>query len=108
MADGLGSRLAQTGRVRPGGGETQECMSAFLETLQIEHMEMICWDVGGCDKNRSVWRQYTANTNAVVFVVDSNDKERSTAAKEELQRLTGGGPGPGANGGSGAGAGAGG
>jgi signal recognition particle receptor subunit beta len=33
-------------------------------------------DVGGCDKIRPLWRHYYQNTQAVVYVVDSNDRQR--------------------------------
>lgn len=33
-------------------------------------------DVGGQDKIRPLWRHYFQNTDAIIFVVDSNDKER--------------------------------
>eukprot|EP00619_Florenciella_sp_RCC1007_P008993 CAMPEP_0205928366 /NCGR_PEP_ID=MMETSP1325-20131115/24648_1 /ASSEMBLY_ACC=CAM_ASM_000708 /TAXON_ID=236786 /ORGANISM="Florenciella sp., Strain RCC1007" /LENGTH=88 /DNA_ID=CAMNT_0053297393 /DNA_START=1 /DNA_END=263 /DNA_ORIENTATION=- len=45
------------------------------------------WDVGGCDKIRPLWRHYFQNTQALIFVVDSNDRERLPQAKEELQRM---------------------
>ena len=39
------------------------------------------WDVGGQDKLRPLWRHYFQNTNGVIFVVDSNDKERIGQAR---------------------------
>lgn len=39
------------------------------------------WDVGGQDKLRPLWRHYFQNTNGVIFVVDSNDKERVGQAR---------------------------
>jgi ADP-ribosylation factor protein 1 len=44
-------------------------------------------DVGGQDKIRPLWRHYYANTNAVIFVVDSNDKDRLPEAKDELHKM---------------------
>ena len=55
-----------------------------IETLEIEHTQLRCWDVGGCDKIRPLWRHYTSEMSALVFVVDSNDVERFSQAKEEL------------------------
>jgi GTPase SAR1 family protein len=37
---------------------------------------------------RPLWRHYFQNTDAVIFVVDSNDQERIDDAREELHRLT--------------------
>jgi ADP-ribosylation factor protein 1 len=45
------------------------------------------WDVGGQDKIRPLWRHYFQNTQAIIFVVDSNDRERCSEAREELQRM---------------------
>jgi ADP-ribosylation factor protein 1 len=45
------------------------------------------WDVGGQDKIRPLWRHYYANTNAVIFVVDSNDRERIGEARDELHKM---------------------
>jgi len=43
--------------------------------------------VGGQDKIRPLWRHYYQNTQGVIFVVDSNDRERSGEAAEELQKM---------------------
>lgn len=45
------------------------------------------WDVGGRDKIRPLLRHYYQQTNALVFVVDSNDRERLDDAREQLQRM---------------------
>jgi len=43
--------------------------------------------MGDRDKIRPLWRHYFQNTRAIIFVVDSNDSERVSEAREELQRL---------------------
>lgn len=45
------------------------------------------WDVGGQGKLRPLWRHYYQNTNGIIFVVDSNDRERIGAAKAELSKM---------------------
>jgi ADP-ribosylation factor protein 1 len=45
------------------------------------------WDVGGQDKLRPLWRHYFQNTNGVIFVVDSNDRDRVNQARDELQKM---------------------
>lgn len=45
------------------------------------------WDVGGQDKIRPLWRHYYQNTQGIIFVVDSNDRERIGEAKAELDRM---------------------
>ena len=45
------------------------------------------WDVGGQDKIRPLWRHYFQNTQGLIFVVDSNDRERVGEARDELHRM---------------------
>ena len=45
------------------------------------------WDVGGCDKIRPLWRHYYYNTSIVIFVIDSNDRDRMDEARSELHRM---------------------
>lgn len=41
-------------------------------------------DLGGQTSIRPYWRCYYANTDAIIYVVDSCDKERMGVSKEEL------------------------
>merc|ERR1712146_416892 len=45
------------------------------------------WDVGGQDKIRPLRRHYYQNTQGIIFVVDCNDRERVSEAKDELNRM---------------------
>jgi small GTP-binding protein len=47
-----------------------------VETVQVHGIDLTLWDVGGCDKMRPLWRHYFQNTQALIFVIDSNDSER--------------------------------
>jgi len=47
-----------------------------VETINYKQINFTCWDVGGPDKIRPLWRHYYDNTQAIIFVVDSNDRER--------------------------------
>jgi ADP-ribosylation factor protein 1 len=55
-----------------------------VETVEISNTELICWDVGGCDKIRPLWRHFTKDAKAVVYVVDSNDRDRLDDGFNEL------------------------
>ncbi|QRV74748.1 ADP-ribosylation factor family [Ceratobasidium sp. AG-Ba] len=48
-------------------------------------LALTCWDVGGCDKIRPLMRHYASGTDAVVWVLDSNDRERLPEAIDELR-----------------------
>jgi ADP-ribosylation factor 6 len=45
------------------------------------------WDVGGQDKIRPLWRHYFSGTQGLIFVVDSNDRDRLPEASEELKNI---------------------
>jgi ADP-ribosylation factor protein 1 len=57
-----------------------------VETVEYKNLNFTAWDVGGRDKIRPLWRHYYQNTDAVIFVVDSNDRERIENARDELQK----------------------
>ena len=44
-------------------------------------------DVGGKDKIRALYRHYYKNTTGIIFVVDSNDRDRVGEARDELHRM---------------------
>ncbi|UJR31708.1 hypothetical protein I4U23_019188 [Adineta vaga] len=58
-----------------------------VETVEYKNISFTVWDVGGQDKIRPLWRHYFQNTQGLIFVVDSNDRERVGEAREELQRM---------------------
>jgi len=58
-----------------------------VETVEFKNMFITAWDVGGRDKIRPLWRHYYQNTQALIMVVDSNDRHRMNYAKEELDRM---------------------
>lgn len=58
-----------------------------VETVRYHGIDFIFWDVGGCDKIRPLWRHYFANTKAIFFVIDSNDRGRFEEFTIELHRL---------------------
>lgn len=58
-----------------------------VETVEFEKVKFTVWDVGGQDKIRQLWKHYYQNTQALIYVVDSSDKERIDIAREELQKM---------------------
>ncbi len=86
-----------------------------VETVEYKNISFTVWDVGGQDKIRPLWRHYFQNTQGramglrpesgnepdhrhpfkgLIFVVDSNDRERVGEAREELMRMLSGTPIP--------------
>jgi len=58
-----------------------------VETVEYKNISFTVWDVGGQDKIRPLWRHYFQNTQGLIFVIDSNDRERVNEAREELARM---------------------
>jgi len=58
-----------------------------VETVEYKNISFTVWDVGGQDKIRPLWRHYFQNTQGLIFVIDSNDRERVGEAREELMRM---------------------
>eukprot|EP00435_Cladocopium_sp_Y103_P058720 s315_g20.t1 len=54
-------------------------LSTGCELISID-----AWDVGGRDKLRPLWRHFYAEKNAVIFVIDSNDRDRFPEALIQL------------------------
>lgn len=58
-----------------------------VETVEYKNISFTVWDVGGQDKIRPLWRHYFQNTQGLIFVVDSNDRERVEEARDELSKM---------------------
>ena len=85
-----------------------------METVEYKNISFTVWDVGGQDKIRPLWRHYFQNTQVckmtgrccvpagphlqqtvkpaaslqgLIFVVDSNDRDRIGEARDELHRM---------------------
>merc|ERR1712217_437097 len=58
-----------------------------VETVEYKNINFTVWDVGGQDRIRRLWRHYYQNTQGLIFVVDSNDRERVEVAREELMKM---------------------
>ncbi|XP_042351736.1 ADP-ribosylation factor 4-like [Plectropomus leopardus] len=58
-----------------------------VETVEYKNISFTVWDVGGQDKIRPLWRHYFQNTQGLIFVIDSNDRERVAESAEELGKM---------------------
>jgi len=71
-------------------GETVKTIPTIgfnVETLEYKGLNFTVWDVGGQDKIRVLWKHYYQNTDGLIFVVDSNDRDRVEDAAEELKKM---------------------
>lgn len=60
-----------------------------VESIEYKGITFSVWDVGGQDKIRPLWRHYYQNTEGIIFVVDSNDRDRLPTARDELSKMLG-------------------
>lgn len=67
--------------------ETVPTIGFNVETVEYKNVKFHVWDVGGQEKLRQLWKHYYEGANAIIYVIDSNDRERMTLAKAELERL---------------------
>ncbi|XP_044465558.1 ADP-ribosylation factor-like [Mangifera indica] len=58
-----------------------------VETVEYKNIGFTVWDVGGQYKIRPLWRHYIQNTQGLIFVVDSDDRDRVAEAKDELDKM---------------------
>lgn len=57
------------------------------ESVQYKNVTFTCWDIGGQDKIRMLWRHYFQNTQAIMYLIDSADPDRFELAADEIARL---------------------
>lgn len=53
----------------------------------VKGLNLTVFDVGGQEKIRRLWRHYTQNVDAVIWMVDSNDGSRLDESREELYNI---------------------
>merc|ERR1719370_537293 len=58
-----------------------------METVEYRNLRFNVWDVGGQDQIRRLWRHYFQGTHGLIYVVDSNDRDRIEDVREELAKL---------------------
>eukprot|EP00735_Rhodelphis_limneticus_P004322 TRINITY_DN15895_c0_g1::TRINITY_DN15895_c0_g1_i1::g.22539::m.22539 TRINITY_DN15895_c0_g1::TRINITY_DN15895_c0_g1_i1::g.22539 ORF type:complete len:183 (-),score=12.58,sp/P0DH91/ARF2B_ARATH/58.99/3e-82,Arf/PF00025.16/2.1e-70,Ras/PF00071.17/3.3e-13,SRPRB/PF09439.5/7.3e-12,G-alpha/PF00503.15/0.79,G-alpha/PF00503.15/4.2e-08,Gtr1_RagA/PF04670.7/5.2e-11,Miro/PF08477.8/1.8e-10,MMR_HSR1/PF01926.18/0.00012,GTP_EFTU/PF00009.22/1.1e+02,GTP_EFTU/PF00009.22/0.0018,AAA_22/PF13401.1/0.15,AAA_33/PF13671.1/0.097, len=57
------------------------------EVIQYKNITFTLWDLGGQDKMRKLWPHYYHGCHAVIFVIDSSDRDRIEEARDELHYL---------------------
>ncbi|KAJ7569309.1 hypothetical protein O6H91_01G071800 [Diphasiastrum complanatum] len=68
--------------------DTNPTIGFNVETVEFKNMSFTVWDVGGKEKIRQLWRFYFQNNQGLIFVVDSNDRDRMIEARNEIHKLT--------------------
>lgn len=58
-----------------------------VEEVSHKNVRLQMWDLGGQESIRAYWPAYYANTQGIIFVVDSADRSTTLLAKMELFNL---------------------
>ncbi|KAF2076043.1 hypothetical protein CYY_002657 [Polysphondylium violaceum] len=58
-----------------------------VEIVEYKSCDFICWDIGYEKTNVPVWQYYIQDTQAIIFIIDSCDRQRLRLVKEELWNL---------------------
>ncbi|XP_053114716.1 putative ADP-ribosylation factor-like protein 5C isoform X1 [Hemicordylus capensis] len=66
---------------------TSPTIGSNVEEIVLRKTHFLMWDIGGQETLRSTWNTYYSNTEFVILVIDSTDRERLTVTKEELYRM---------------------
>ena len=67
--------------------KTTPTIGSNVEELTYNNVKFQAWDLGGQESTRTVWDVYYMNTDAVVFVIDSQDDEFFEESKAEFHKL---------------------
>lgn len=57
-----------------------------IEQLEFQGVNLTFWDVGG--QAVRLWKHYFDSIDAIIYVVDSTDKERATRARDEVHKIS--------------------
>ena len=64
------------------------CIGFNVESVTpVKGLTLTVWDLGGQEKIRQLWKYYVDGVDAVIFMVDSNDRDRLEEARTELVRM---------------------
>ena len=58
-----------------------------VETVEYKNLRFQVWDLGGQASIRPYWRAYYPDTKAIIYVIDSTDRERLEITKKELKLI---------------------
>ncbi|KAK5645966.1 hypothetical protein RI129_004430 [Pyrocoelia pectoralis] len=66
---------------------TSPTIGSNVEEVVWRNIHFIMWDLGGQQSLRAAWSTYYTNTEFVIIVIDSTDKERLITIREELHKM---------------------
>jgi len=67
--------------------QTSPTIGSNVEEVVWKNIHFIMWDLGGQESLRAAWNTYYTNTEFVILVVDSTDRERLNVTRQELHKI---------------------
>ena len=67
--------------------KTTPTIGSNVEELTHNNVKFQAWDLGGQESTRSVWDVYYMSTDAVVYVIDSQDDENFEESKAQFHKV---------------------
>ena len=67
--------------------KTTPTIGSNVEELTYNNVKFQAWDLGGQESTRSVWDVYYLNTDAIIYVIDSQDDEYLEESKAQFHKL---------------------
>ncbi len=67
--------------------KTTPTIGSNVEELSYNNVKFQAWDLGGQESTRSVWDVYYMNTDAIVYVIDSQNDEYFEESKAQFYKL---------------------
>ena len=58
-----------------------------MEEVTYENIRFLMWDIGGQESSRTAWSTYYQNTQVIILVIDSTDRERLGIVNTELGKI---------------------
>ena len=74
--------------IHGGGAELILRIIVAVAVVQVEGISIKFWDLGGSEKLHSIWRNYYADSDGIVFVVDGLDWERMEGVRDSFATVT--------------------
>ncbi|CAK9798463.1 ADP-ribosylation factor-like protein 5B [Anthophora plagiata] len=66
---------------------TSPTIGSNVEEVVWKNIHFIMWDLGGQQSLRAAWSTYYTNTEFIIMVIDSTDRERLGVIREELYSM---------------------
>ncbi|XP_066441933.1 putative ADP-ribosylation factor-like protein 5C isoform X2 [Eleutherodactylus coqui] len=66
---------------------TAPTIGSNVEEIVLRNTHFLMWDIGGQETLRATWNSYYSNTEFVILVIDSTDRERLPETRDELYKM---------------------